>query len=66
MEKKRLYLCPETEVCILKFNESLMLQASLDDDDEADFVGGKEQGEFEEEDVAPTSPNLWGDTEEED
>ena len=26
----------------------------------------KEQGEFIEEDVVPTSPNLWGDTEEED
>ena len=26
----------------------------------------KEQGEFIEEDVVPTSPNIWGDTEEED
>ena len=26
----------------------------------------KEQGEFVEEEVAPTSPNLWGDTEGED
>ncbi len=65
MENKRLYLCPEIEVYILQSNESFMLQASLDNE-EADFVGGKEQGEFVEEEVAPTSPNLWGDTEEED
>jgi hypothetical protein len=65
MENKRLYLRPEIEVCILHTNESVMLQASLDDE-EADFVGGKEQGEFVEEDVVPTSPNIWGDTEEED
>lgn len=65
MEKKRLYLCPEIEVCILQSHEGFMLQASLDDE-EADFVGGKEQGEFEEEEVAPVSPNLWGDTEEEE
>lgn len=65
MEKKRLYLCPEIEVCILKFNESLMLQASLHDD-EADFVGSKEHGVVEEEEVAPATPNLWGDIEEEE
>lgn len=62
MENKRFYLCPEIEVCILQSNESIMLQASLDDE-EADFVGGKEQGEFVEEEVAPTAPNLWGDDE---
>lgn len=65
MENKRLYLRPELEVCILQTHEGVMLQASLDDE-EADFVGGKEQGEFVEEDVVPTSPNIWGDTEEED
>lgn len=35
-------------------------------DDDAEFVGAKEQGEFVEEEVAPTAPNLWGDIEEED
>lgn len=62
MENKRLYLRPEIEVCILQSNGSFMLQASLDNE-EADFVGAKEQGEFEEEDAAPTSPNLWEDEE---
>ena len=62
MENKRLYLCPEIEVYILQTHEGVMLQASLDDE-EADFVGGKEQTEFEEEEVAPTAPNLWGDDE---
>lgn len=65
MENKRLYLCPEIEVCILQSNEGFMLQASLGDD-EAEFVGGKEQSEFEETETVPTSPNIWGDTEEED
>ena len=63
MENKRLYLCPEIEVRILQSNESFMLQASLDNE-EADFVGGKENGEFEETETVPTSPNLWGDDEE--
>ena len=62
MDNKKIYLCPEIEVCILHSNENLMLQASLGDD-EADFVGGKEQGEFEETETVPTSPNIWGDDE---
>lgn len=62
MENKRFYLCPEIEVYILQTHEGVMLQASLDDE-EADFVGGKEQIEFVEEEVAPTAPDLWGDDE---
>ena len=66
MEEKNLYLRPEIEVCILHTNKSVMLQASLSDE-EADFVGGKEQSTFEEEEEAvPTAPNFWGDTEGED
>ena len=60
---KYLYVKPELEIVELK--EPLMLELPVSDvgvNDEA----AKEQGEFEEEEIAPTSPNLWGDTEEED
>lgn len=63
MKKKYLYVKPELEVVELK--EPLMLELPVSNvgvNDEA----AKEQGEFVEEDVVPTSPNLWGDTEEED
>lgn len=63
MEMKYLYVKPELEIVELK--EPLMLELPVSDvgvNDEA----AKEQGEFEEEEIAPTSPNLWGDTEEED
>ena len=63
---KHIYVTPSLE--IVDFKEPLMdleLPVSngfVDEGDEA----AKEQGEFVEEDVVPTSPNIWGDTEEED
>ena len=61
---KKIYMMPET--CIVNVGTSVETMAGLElpvsnteDDDEA----AKEQGEFEEEDVAPTSPNLWEDEE---
>lgn len=61
---KHIYMKPSLE--IVDFKEPLMdLELPVSNtmvDDEA----AKEQGEFEETDAVPTSPNLWGDTEEED
>lgn len=62
---KKKYVIPEMQ--IVEPKEPLMLELPVGSpgkivDDEA----AKEQGEFVEEDVVPTSPNLWGDTEEED
>lgn len=61
---KNIYVKPELEVVVLK-DPMMALELPLSNtpvDDEA----SKEQGEFVEEDVVPTSPNIWGDTEEED
>jgi hypothetical protein len=63
---KHIYMKPSLE--IVDFKEPLMdleLPVSngfVEEGDEA----AKEQGEFVEEDAVPTSPNIWGDTEEED
>ena len=61
---KHIYIKPSLE--IVDFKEPLMdLELPISQtpvDDEA----AKEQGEFVEEDAVPTSPNIWGDTEEED
>ena len=61
---KKKYLMPSLE--IVDFKDPLMnLELPVSNtmvDDEA----SKEQTEFVEEDVVPTSPNIWGDTEEED
>ena len=59
---KKVYVIPEMQ--IVEPKEPLMLDLPVGSpgkfvDDEA----AKEQGEFEEEDVAPTSPNLWEDEE---
>lgn len=60
---KHIYMKPSLE--IVDFKEPLMdleLPVSngfVEEGDEA----AKEQGEFEEEDIAPTSPNLWEDEE---
>lgn len=64
MKMKNIYVKPELEVVVLK-DPMMALELPLSNtpvDDEA----SKEQGEFVEEDVVPTSPNIWGDTEEED
>ena len=61
---KNIYVKPELEVVVLK-DPMMALELPLSNtpvDDEA----SKEQGEFVEEDAVPTSPNIWGDTEEED
>ena len=63
---KHIYVTPSLE--IVDFKEPLMdleLPVSngfVDEGDEA----AKEQAEFEETETVPTSPNIWGDTEEED
>jgi hypothetical protein len=61
---KHIYVTPSLE--IVDFKDPLMnLELPVSNtmvDDEA----SKEQTEFVEEDVVPTSPNIWGDTEEED
>lgn len=61
---KKIYLKPSLEIVDFKdplMNLELPVSNTMVDDEAA-----KEQGEFVEEDVVPTSPNLWGDTEEED
>ncbi|MBP3219570.1 MAG: hypothetical protein J6M37_03765 [Prevotella sp.] len=59
---KKVYVIPEMQ--IVEPKEPLMLDLPVGSpgkfvDDEA----AKEQTEFEEEDAAPTSPNLWEDEE---
>ena len=62
METKRLYIHPMTEVCVLHSHEEFMLQASLHDD-EADFVGAKENpGFFDFDDDDPWADDPWADT----
>ncbi len=62
METKRLYIHPITEVCVLHSHEEFMLQASLHDD-EADFVGAKENpGFFDFDYDDPWGEDPWADT----
>ncbi len=61
--KKNKYIIPVCETIRITENSNLMLTLSVYPDQETEIVGGKEQGEFEEEDAAPTSPNLWEDEE---
>ena len=61
---KHIYMKPSLEIVDFKdplMNLELPVSNTMVDDEAA-----KEQGEFVEEEIAPTSPNLWGDTEEED
>jgi len=61
---KRIYMMPET--CVVNVGTSVETMAGLELNISNTTVGdeaAKEQGEFEEEDVAPTSPNLWEDEE---
>ena len=58
---KKKYLMPSLEIVDFKdplMNLELPVSNTMVDDEAA-----KEQTEFEEEDVAPTSPNLWEDEE---
>ena len=62
---KKKYVIPEMQ--IVEPKEPLMLELPVGSPNQmVDDEAAKEQGEFVEEDVVPTSPNLWGDTEEED
>ncbi len=62
---KKKYEVPEMQ--IVEPKEPLMLELPVGSPNQfVDDEAAKEQGEFVEEEVAPTSPNLWGDTEEED
>jgi hypothetical protein len=62
---KKKYVMPEMQ--IVEPKEPLMLELPVGSPNQmVDDEAAKEQGEFVEEDVVPTSPNLWGDTEEED
>lgn len=64
---KKIYMAPDTS--IVNVGTSVETMAGLELPVSETTVGdeaAKEQGEFIEEDVVPTSPNLWGDTEEED
>lgn len=64
---KKIYMAPDTS--IVNVGTSVETMAGLELPVSETTVGdeaAKEQGEFIEEDVVPTSPNIWGDTEEED
>ena len=61
---KKIYKKPTTEIVNVGTSVETMacLEVNISNvgvDDEA----AKEQGEFVEEEVAPTAPNLWGDDE---
>jgi hypothetical protein len=61
---KRIYMMPET--CVVNVGTSVETMAGLELNISNTTVGdeaAKEQGEFVEEEVAPTSPNLWEDEE---
>lgn len=66
MEMKLNYISPTCEIVVIESNYALLDLVLSVSNEETEIVGGKEQGEFVEEDAVPTSPNLWGDTEEED
>lgn len=66
MEKKLDYITPTCDIVVIESNYALLDLVLSVSDEETTIQGGKEQGEFVEEDVVPTSPNLWGDTEGED
>lgn len=64
---KKIYVTPDTS--IVNVGTSVETMAGLELTVSETSVGdeaAKEQGEFVEEDAVPASPNLWGDTEEED
>lgn len=61
---KKIYMMPET--CIVNVGTSVETMAGLElpvSETTVDDEAAKEQGEFVEEEVAPTAPNLWGDDE---
>ena len=66
MEMKLDYISPICDIVVIESNYAVLDLVLSVSNEETEIVGGKEQGEFVEEEIAPTSPNLWGDTEEED
>ena len=66
MEKNLAYITPTCDIIVIESNYALLDLVLSVSDEETEIQGGKEQTEFVEEDVVPTSPNIWGDTEEED
>ncbi len=59
---KKKYVIPEMQ--IVEPKEPLMLDLPVGSPGKfVDEEAAKEQGEFVEEEVAPTAPNLWGDDE---
>lgn len=64
MENKKEYISPQTSVDFVSYIETIMLEASLHDD-EADFVGAKDNNNLiEETEALPAGKNIWGDEEE--
>ncbi len=62
---KKKYEVPEMQ--IVEPKEPLMLELPVGSPNQTvDDEASKEQDTFEETETVPTSPNLWGDTEEED
>lgn len=64
---KKIYMTPDTS--IVNVGTSVETMAGLElpvSNISVDDEAAKEQSEFVEEEVAPASPNIWGDTEEED
>ena len=66
MEKKLDYIIPTCDIVVVESKYALLDLVLSVSDEETTIQGGKEQGEFVEEEVAPTTPNLWGDIEEEE
>lgn len=63
MENKKEYISPHTSVDFVSYIETIMLEASLHDD-EAEFVGAKDNNLIEETEALPAGKNIWGDEEE--
>jgi hypothetical protein len=57
------YISPTCDIVVIESNYAVLDLVLSVSDEETEIVGGKEQTEFVEEEVAPTAPNLWGDDE---
>ena len=57
------YISPTCQIVVIESNYAVLDLVLSVSNEETEIVGGKEQTEFEEEDAAPTSPNLWEDEE---
>lgn len=61
---KKIYLKPSLE--IVDFKDPLMDLELPVSNTEVDDEAAKEQPDFVEEEAAPVSPNIWGDSEEDE